>query len=79
MHLGKRACLQVLLALIASLSGMSVAVEISSHGKITYVKNGWYAEGTAVHHSIAQITGCATLNKFVIDKLHLCHTKSHSL
>ena len=71
MHLGKRSCLQYLLALTASLSGAAMAVEISGHWKITYVETGWYGEGIALHHSTASITGCtASSNDFVADKNH---------
>lgn len=71
MHLGKRSCLQYFFALIASFSGPAMAVEVTSYGKITYVENGWYGEGLALHHSTASVTGCTgSPNDFVIDKNH---------
>lgn len=74
MHLGKRSCLQYLLALMASLSGATMAAEGTGPGKTTYVENGWYGEGIALHHSTASITGCsAGPNDFVIDRNHAAY------
>lgn len=74
MHFGKRLCLQYLLALTTSFSGAAMAVEVTGYGKITYVENGWYGEGLALHHSTASVTGCtASPNDFAIDKNHAAY------
>lgn len=40
-------------------------------GRITYIENGWYGEGVAIHSSTNGPSGCsASLNDFAIDKNH---------
>ncbi|WP_146009962.1 hypothetical protein [Xanthomonas arboricola] len=66
--------MQYLLALMASLAGATMADEATGPGKTTYVENGWYGEGIALHHSTASITGCtAGPNDFVIDRNHAAY------
>ncbi|WOS39489.1 hypothetical protein [Xanthomonas rydalmerensis] len=47
------------------------AVQVMPSAKITYVENGWYGEGVAIHMSIDGPPGCsAALNDLAIDKNH---------
>ncbi|MBB3815130.1 hypothetical protein FHY13_003511 [Xanthomonas arboricola] len=66
--------MRYLLALTTLLPGAALAGEATGYGKITYVENGWYGEGIALHHSTALITDCtAGPNDFVIDRNHAAY------
>ena len=71
MLLGRKSCLPWALILGVVYSNAVSAEEYTGWGKITYLENGWFGEGVAIHHSTASIKGCAAdPADFAIDKNH---------
>jgi len=52
-------------------SSAAAAADIVGTGRITFLENGWYGEGLALHHSGPGIAGCpGGPAEFAIDKNH---------
>ncbi|WP_153066918.1 hypothetical protein [Xanthomonas arboricola] len=76
MRFGSKSFLQRLPILGIVYSDKALAAESSGFGKITFLGNGWFREGVAIHHSTASTASCTTNpNSFAIDKNHPTYKK----
>jgi hypothetical protein len=67
-----------IIATSLAIFGLSICYTVQAAdlvaGKITYIENGWYGEGVAIHSSANGPSGCsASLNDFAIDKNHAAY------